>query len=563
MGRNSSAIRRRLSQAAFGAALAAPLLFLLAFFVNPLASIFGVSFIRADGGLDLSGFLNIASSSYYRNILAFTAVQAVISTAVTMAIAVPCALVFARYQFRGKSTLLSLATLPFVLPPVVVAAAFIALLGERGLVNDMLLAIGASDDALLRIERTFGLILLAHVFYNVPVALRILVAFLANQSGTPEEAGRMLGANRRQVFRFISVPLLRPALLSAALIVFIFCFSSFGIVLILGGPQFATLEVEIYRQAAGIFNLPLAGALAVVQLGAMLLAMSAYLASTRRTAALYSGKRAARPIRTVRDRIAVACAVVLLGILLFTPLAAILIRAISPDGTVTLRYFALLAQVPRASVLAVPAVQTIGTSLVIACVAAILSVGLGTALSLLIRQTSGRLGRLVDTVTMLPLATSAVTLGFGFIIALSRPPLDLRSSFWMIPIAHTLIGLPFVVRSVLPSLQSIPRSINEAALLLGARPAQRVLYVDIPLVRRALLVGAAFAFTTSLGEFGAGLFLARPNTPTISTAIYRFLGQPGINNYGQAYALSAMLLLVCLLCFLLIERFRPADASEL
>jgi thiamine transport system permease protein len=133
----------------------------------------------------------------------------------------------------------------------------------------------------------------------------------------------------------------------------------------------------------------------------------------------------------------------------------------------------------------------------------------------------------------------------------------------MIPLAHTLIGLPFVVRSVLPSLQAIPRSTGEAASLLGATPAQRALHIDIPLVSRAILVGAAFAFTTSIGEFGAGLFLARPNAPTLSTAIYRFLGQPGITNYGQAYALSAVLLLVCLACFLLIERLRPSNTSEL
>lgn len=157
---------------------------------------------------------------------------------------------------------------------------------------------------------------------------------------------------------------------------------------------------------------------------------------------------------------------------------------------------------------------------------------------------------------MLPLATSAVTLGFGYIITFDQPPLNLRTSPVLIVLAHTLVALPFVVRSVLPALRSIQPALREAAAVLGASPARVWREIDLPIASRALLVGAIFAFTISMGEFGATVFIARPDTPTMPVAIFRFLGQSGMLNYGQALAMSTLLMLVCALGFMVIERFR-------
>jgi thiamine transport system permease protein len=163
---------------------------------------------------------------------------------------------------------------------------------------------------------------------------------------------------------------------------------------------------------------------------------------------------------------------------------------------------------------------------------------------------------LLDAFFMLPLATSAVTLGFGYIITFDTPPLNLRTSPLLIVIAHTLVALPFVVRSLLPALRSIQPVLREAAAVLGASPARVWREIDLPIAGRALLVGAVFAFTISMGEFGATLFIARPDTPTMPVAIYRFLDQPGALNYGQALAMSTLLMLVCAVGFIVIERFR-------
>ena len=163
---------------------------------------------------------------------------------------------------------------------------------------------------------------------------------------------------------------------------------------------------------------------------------------------------------------------------------------------------------------------------------------------------------------MLPLGTSAVTLGLGFILALNTPPLDLRASPWLLPLAHTLVALPFVVRSLTPALRSIRPRLRQAAAVLGATPGRVWREVDLPLAGRAALVAATFAFTISLGEFGATAILARPEQPTMPIVIYRFLGLPGALNFGQALAMGTILMLVCAVGILAIERFRVGDIGE-
>jgi thiamine transport system permease protein len=174
----------------------------------------------------------------------------------------------------------------------------------------------------------------------------------------------------------------------------------------------------------------------------------------------------------------------------------------------------------------------------------------------------GRAARVADALLMLPLGTSAVTLGLGFIVALDTPPLDLRASPLMLPLAHALVALPFVVRSLAPALRSIRPRLRQAAAVLGAAPGQVWREVDLPLVGRAVLVAATFAFTISLGEFGATAILARPERPTVPIVIYRFLSLPGALNFGQAMALSTLLMLVCAAGILAIERFRAGEVGE-
>jgi thiamine transport system permease protein len=556
---NRSAVTRWLRRGL----LFAPLLFLAVFFFYPLLSILGLS-LAPNGQPDLSSFGQIITSDYYRSTLGFTVGQALLSTALTLALALPGAYVFTRYRFPGKTLLLSLATLPFVLPTVVVAAAFTALIGTRGMLNSGLMSLFRLDAPPIQLDRTLTIILIVHVFYNYSVALRIITGFWANQSRRIEEAARVLGAHGWRLWWHVRLPILRPAILAASVLVFVFTFTSFGVILIMGGPRFATLEVEIYRQAVNIFNLPMAAALSLVQMVVMFATMGLYTRLQRRVVVeVARSENVARRPATTGERLFLFANLALMVVLLFAPLLALVVRSFTAGGEgFTLAYYQQLSQNSRNSILFVPPVDAIGNSLLFALITTLLALALGLATGYLLDQGDTRLTRWLDPLFMLPLATSAVTLGFGYIISMDKPPLNLRASAALIPLAHTLVAMPFVVRSVLPALRAIPPSLQEAARVLGAPPWKVWRWIDLPLISRGLIVGATFAFTVSMGEFGASVFIARPDTPTMPIVIYRLLGQPGAVNYGQALAMSSLLMLVCALGFILIERLRTAGVGE-
>lgn len=557
-----------------------PLLFLALFFFYPLVAIFARSF-APEGTLDLSSFAELATSDYYLHTLEFTVRQAVSSTLLTVGLALPAAYVFARYRFPGKSLLMALSTLPFVLPTVVVAAAFTALIGPRGVLNVWLMSAFNLRQPPIQLLETYEIILIAHVFYNYSVALRMISSYWANLNPRIEEAARVLGAHGWRLWWTVRLPLLRPAITAAALLVFIFTFTSFGVVLILGGPRFATLEVEIQRQARDLFNLPVAAALSVVQIGAMFAMMLVYTALQRRiTSDVQSAQQTAKRPKNWRQWALVIVNLLIMLVLLFAPLLALLWRSFTAGGDgFTLNNYVGLMQNPRRSILYVSPLEAMGNSLTFAVLTTLLALVLGLLAAYLLAGRQGARGaRLLDPIFMLPLATSAVTLGLGYILSMDfdgvrallnqlpgvdiRASWDLRASWLLIPIAHTLVALPFVVRSVLPALQRIPPSVGEAAAVLGASPVRRWRRIDLPLIGRGLVVGATFAFTVSMGEFGASLFVTRPESTTLPVAIYRLLGQPRLENYGQALAMSSLLMLVCAISFLLIERVRAFGIGE-
>ena len=547
---------------------ALPLLFFAIFYVYPLSSIFKLSFFL-ESGFNLEALRKLVADSYYFNVLWFTTWQAIVSTVLTLLLALPGAWVFATWTFPGKDTIRTISTLPFVLPTIVVANAFQAFLGSNGLINAGLMRLFSFDSPPIDLEQTIWLILLAHIFYNYSVALRIISSYWQSLDPAITEAAAVLGGSRWHIFRTVTLPLLRPAVVAATLLVFIFTFTSFGVILVLGGPGFATLEVEIYLHAVQLFNLPIAAALSLLQIVITFALMWFYTRSQSKISR--SGRRVRtqfRPIRTTADRLIVYSNLTLMLLLLAAPLLALVAQSFTSADGLTTVFYSELFENRRGSVFYVPPIQAIANSIGFAAATTAMAVIIGLIAAQLIRVTDSAESnqqsplRLLDPLFMLPLATSAVTLGFGFIITLNRPPLNLRSSLIMIPIAHALVAIPFVIRSVLPAMKSISDSLHEAAGLLGARPEQIWRTIDWPLIRRAVTVGAVFAFTISMGEFGASIFIARPETPTMPVAIYRFLGQPGALNYGQALAMSSLLMLVCAIGFLAIERFRIGDEGE-
>lgn len=544
--------------------LAPALLFLAGFYFYPLAEIFKLGF-RPERVWDPSPLKRLFSTPYFLRVLWFTTWQAALSTLLALVTAVPAALVFARYRFFGKRLLQALTTVPFVLPTVVVAAAFQALLGSRGLVNDLSVSWLGFDRGPIRIDQSLGLIFLAHVFYNFTVVFRIVGGFWERLQASLTEAARMLGASSWTALRQVALPLLRPALYASGLLVFIFCFSSFGIILILGGPRYSTIEVEIYRQAVHLFNLPMAAALSMVQILFSLALMWVYTGLQRRaTVTLYPESRTVtqRRPKTASDRLAIAATVLGLFLLIGLPLLALLVRSFRGDSGWTVSFYQALFHNPSQSIFYVAPIEAMLNSLAFALATLVVTLALAVPAAIFLAQPLRRLNSLLDPVLMLPLSTSAVTLGFGFIVALDEPPLNLRTSWILVPLAHSLVAFPFVVRSLLPALRSIPANLREAAGLLGADPWTAWKTVDLPILARALVVGAVFALVISLGEFGATVFVARPQTPTLPLAIYRFLSQPGSLNYGQAMAMSCLLMLVTVIGFLFLERVAALSHRE-
>lgn len=537
-----------------------PLGFYALFYFYPLGTILQISFSRFSD-FQIASILQSLQSAHVGETFLFTFWQALLSTLLTLAVGLPGAFIFARYDFFAKKLMKVISTLPFILPTLVVATAFNSLLGDRSWLNLGLMSIFNLPEPPIQILGTFSAILIAHTFYNTAIVIQTVGDFWAKLSPRLNHAAQALGANPVRAFLKITLPLLLPAILSAALLVFLFDFSSFGVVLILGGPQFSTLETEIYYQSISLFNLPVAGILALLQLSFVLLIIVSQNAIAKKIMiplSLSSRKENLKHAKTVLEK------TVLIGLLGFyviffsAPLASLVGQSFSsPVSGFTFNYYLALFNNSQSSMFYAPPSRAILISIGYAGLTALIALGLGLILAWAgMKFQKRRFWDWIEPVFLLPLGTSAVTLGFGFLLAFDQPPLDLRSSPLLIPLAHALVALPFVLRILTPALHRIKPALRQSAAILGASPRAVFLRVDLPIISRALLAAGIFSFLISLGEFGASSMIARPEYPTIPVMIYRYLGRPGEMNFGQALALSTLLLLSTALGMMLIERLQ-------
>ena len=525
-------------------AVGIPAVFLALFFLYPVAAILY-------RGLGQQGFAPIAdffASSRNRGLVWFTVWQALVSTALTVLVAMPAAALLARLGNRHRRWLRALVTVPFVLPTVVVAGALEGVFARLGL-----------DGGAFRLKHTVWAVLIAHVFFNYAVIVRIVGSFWAGLDHRLEEQARVLGAGRVQTFWAVTLPRLRSAIASASAIVFLFSFTSFGVILLLGGPRIATIETEIYRQAITRIDLHAAALLALLQLFAVLALIAvATRLERRRVAPTGVAYRPSTPLRRSLVWGNIAVMVGLLG----SPIAILIERSFAVGNRYGFDHYLALSE--RVSLLPASATTALRNSLMFAVTATAIALVVGSLCAFVVVHGHPRLGRIFDLGLTLPLGISAVTIGFGILIALDDPPLDLRTSVWIVPIAHALVGTPFVVRTMVPVLRRIDPQLREAAAVLGASPGRVRRLIDLPIAGRGMLVGAGFAFAVSLGEFGATSFLPRrPDTLTAPLALYRLLATPGDLLRGQAMALAVVLMVVVALAVVAIESSRTSDVDFL
>jgi thiamine transport system permease protein len=484
----------------------APAAFVALFFAWPVAAIVA-------RGLSRGGVADVVRDRALRKVAWFTLWQAVVSTLLTLAAGLPLAFVLSRYRFSGRRFVESAMIVPFVLPTVVVGAAYKALLPGRW-------------------QQSVVAIVIAHVFFNVAVVVRTITPLWRQLDQRRNDAAATLGATPLQVVRTVTVPFLAPALATAASIVFLFTFTSFGVVLLLGGPRRRTIEVEIFQRMAQQLDLRTASALALVQLVALAGALTA---TNRRTTRTTVSSRVADSTRPTRHGV-LAVVLGVAAVFFTAPLVALATRA---GGW--------------SHVFDSTARHAIQRSVSTALVAALIATVLGGMASVAIAARA-RSGGLLNTAIVLPLGTSAVTVGFGLLITFNRAPLDLRGRWMMIPIAHALIGLPFVVRTAVPVLRAIDPRQRDAAATLGASGWRTWLTIDVPRLRHALVVGFGFSFSISLGEFGASSFLARRTGPTLPILIGELLGKPGAAVRERAYALALVLATVTAVVMIVVDR---------
>jgi thiamine transport system permease protein len=569
-----------------------PLAFLAIFFLLPVLGMLSRGFLVEGGGaggtdstgtgtgasiLDLGGFAEVFSRPRTLRLLGLTIGQAALAAIICTVVGLPIAHVLYRLNFRGRAFLRTLIVVPFVLPTVVVGVAFRTLLSESG-------PLGA-----LQLDGTFTAIMLALVFFNIAVVVRTVGSTWEGLDVKQEDAARVLGASPARVWATVTFPRLLPSVLAAASIVFLFCATAFGVVLVLGGVQFGTIETEIYLLTTQFLDLRAASVLSITQLvivvGVLLLATKAGSAgsagSNSRAGITVAERRVAAAQSRRRPRRADAPAIVVTLVtvaLLALPILTMVERSLRTTGvggaagsgtsesnaasiTYSFTNYVNLATTGQRNALVVPVWTALGNSLTTAVQATAIALIIGVLASLVIsRRPRNRFARraldIFDGALMLPLGISAVTVGFGFLITLNQPPLDLRSSPILIPIAQALVALPLVVRILLPVLRGVDSRMRESAAVLGAPPWRVLRDVDLSIAARPVLAAAGLAFAVALGEFGATTFLSRLDHPTLPVVIYRLIGVPGGENFGMALAASVVLAMVTVAVMALVERLR-------
>ena len=519
------------------------LVFLLVFFYYPIL------LILADG-LSWDAVSSVLSNPYYRHVILFTVAQALGSTALTLLLGLPGAYLFAKYEFPGKRLIRAVLTVPFVMPSIMVALGFILLFGRQGFLTSL---IGRD----LGILYSWKAILLAHTFYNFPVVVRMVSALWERINPHYEEAAMSLGARGFTLFQKVTLPMLYPAIFASSMLTFIFSFLSFSIPLILGGYKYSTIEVAIFTSIMTLLDFRTGAALAVVQMALSFTFMYLYLKSLD----MYSKAEEQRVLREPRrlklsdllglKGLAIGFYSFIVFVFILAPLLAVVYDSLTWNGRFTLEWYRRLFESSYNPIFGSDSVHAILWTFAFGFATVILSTLIAMALAYSSMRWDLPGKTFFDVLVTLPLGSSAIVIGLGYVKAFHKPPLMLLGSPFLIIAAHTVIAYPFALRAVSSSLKKVKKSLREAAMSLGASDFMAFLRVELPLALGGIIVGAVFSFAMSIAELGATYMIYQPKYTTVTIAIYRYLGS---RQFGSASAMAVVLMLVSLAGFLIIER---------
>jgi thiamine transport system permease protein len=467
--------------------------------------------------------------------LRFTVLQSVLSALFSIALAIPAARALARRQFPGRGVMITLMGAPFILPVIVGVLGLLAIFGRGGIVNQALGWLGLPP---IQIYGLHGVVL-AHVFFNLPLATRIL---LQGWQSIPAERFRLaasLGLGARDVFRLLEWPMLRATLPGLAMVIFAICLSSFAVALTLGGgPRATTIELAIYQAFRFDFDLGRAAVLAVIQMA--LVTLAAVLALRFSLLDGFGRGLDRIPRRWEAEswplRLLDAAVLVAVGLFLLLPLGAVIWRGLAGLD-------ALPPQVWRAAVV----------SIFLALTSTLLAVTLALSLAHLARRRQG-----IETVGLLGIAASPLVIGTGLFLLINPFDDPARWALLVTALVNALAALPFALRVLAPALRDIERGFGPLADSLGMTGFARLRWLILPRLRRPLGFSAGLAAALSMGDLGVIALFADPERATLPLQILRLMGAYRM----EAAAAAALLLLTLSLgLFWLFDRGGRRDAD--
>ncbi|RVT82011.1 thiamine/thiamine pyrophosphate ABC transporter permease ThiP [Rhodobacteraceae bacterium CCMM004] len=465
--------------------------------------------------------------------LRFTVVQAGLSAALSVGLAIPVARALARRRFAGRGLLITLLGAPFILPVIVAVLGLLAVFGRSGWVSAGLQAVGLPP---LSIYGLHGVVL-AHVFFNLPLAVRLI---LHGWQAIPAERFRLaasLGFGPGDVARVLERPMLRSVVPGALLVVFLICTTSFAVALTLGGgPRATTVELAIYQAVRFEFDLGRAALLALVQIaltGAVALAALGAAVPDGMGAGL--GRVVARwdadaPMARRVDAVWIGLG----ALFLLAPLLSVVLRG-APG----------LLDLPGAVWAAA------GRSAVVALVSAALAVTMAFAVAVAVARLGRRSGRAVEATAMLGIAASPLVIGTGLFL-LTFPAVDpVTLALPVTASVNAVMSLPFALRALIPAVAAAERNHGRLADSLGLVGWRRHWRATLPAIRRPLGFAAGLAAALSMGDLGVVALFADASSGTLPLALYRLMAAYRMDD---AAAAALLLLAASLALFWVFDR---------
>ena len=521
-----------------------PFLLLALFFYVPVITVFITGFSK-------EGLKAVLADSYCRRICLFSLKQGALSTLFSAAIGFPGAYILARYTFRGKGFIKALITVPYVLPPIAAVLGIVLLIGNNGIINRALMALSGAKQPPLHLLYSLKAILIAHTFYNIPLFIRFVYPVWEKIPASLYEAGKSLGAGRLRLFRTVTCPWLLCAFIAACALIFVLCFMSFSIVLVLGGgPQYSTMEVEIYKLARTTSQITKACALGALESLITLLFISVYTAAghQQNSCPVPVGKHGTVPAEKLSlHHFPAFLYIIFLILYVAMPMVTIALNSFTGKsgwgkaGGLTLNWYKAFTQ----PVMYNPVLNTLFIAVSTVICAIVLSLIISAVIS---RWPKGSF--LIQIFFFASLGISSILLSLGFMLTISN--LGFRPNGKLLLIAvHTAAVLPFTIKAISLFYSRINRRCIECAKSLGAKPLRILWTVKLPMIKNGIFTAGIFAFAVSAGEVNGALMLAPEGFTTMPVAIYRLIGA---YRFYQACAMGTVLLLICIAAFYAIDR---------